>query len=128
MRFVAFDDFDFPASGTGSSCNHARALVTGVGEDAQNERPQRARPLVENKLCAVAILNVGGMDCDAQQKAKRVDEDVPLAARDFLRAIIALRIERRPPFGVPLTLWLSMMAAVGLASRPSCSRTATYNA
>ena len=65
---------------------------------------------------------------DAQQKAKRVDEDVPLAARDFLRAIIALRIERRPPFGVPLTLWLSMMAAVGLASRPSCSRTATYNA
>jgi len=128
VQFVALDDFDFPASAFGRSRGDTWPLITGVGKDAQNERPQRARPLVENKPCAVAILNARRMDGDAQQKAKRVDEDVPLAARDFLRAIIALRIERRPPFGVPFTLWLSIMAAVGLASLPSCSRTATYNA
>ena len=71
---------------------------------------------------AVAILNVGGVDDDAQQKAERVDEDMALAAGDFLARIIALRVERGAPFCAALALWLSMIAAVGLASRPSCSR------
>jgi hypothetical protein len=30
-----------------------------------------------------------------------------------------------PPFSALLTLWLSMIAAVGLASREACSRHAT---
>src|SRR5260370_20540742 len=66
------------------------------------------------------------MNRNAQQEAERVDKDMPLAPGDFLPRIIALRVKRSPPFGAPLALWLSMMAAVGLASRPSCSRTATY--
>ena len=40
-------------------------------------------------------------------------------------AIIAVRVDRRPPFSAPFTLWLSMIAAVGLASRPACSRHCT---
>jgi transposase len=32
---------------------------------------------------------------------------------------------RAPPFSAPFTLWLSMIAAVGLASRPACSRHCT---
>jgi hypothetical protein len=59
------------------------------------------------------------MDDDAEQEARAVDRDVALSALDLLRRVVATR----SPFSVVLTLWVSMMAALGLASRPSCSRT-----
>jgi hypothetical protein len=52
-------------------------------------------------------------------------KDVALLALDLLAAIIAVRVDRRPPFSALFTLWLSMIAAVGLASRPACSRHST---
>ncbi len=125
MQFGALDDFDHPVAGAcGSQCG-ARPLITGIGKDAQDERPHGARPFVEYERRTVAILNVGGMNRNAQQEAERIDEDMPLAARDFLARVIALRVKQSPPFGAALALWLSMMAALGLASRPCCSRTAT---
>jgi hypothetical protein len=54
-----------------------------------------------------------------------IDEDVPLLALDFLARVVAGRIDARPPFSALLTLWLSMMAAVGLASREAASRQRT---
>jgi hypothetical protein len=68
------------------------------------------------------------MDNGVHQQALRVDEDVPLLAFDFLAAIVARRIDRAPPFSAPLTLWLSMIVAVGLASRPAASRHWTSSA
>jgi hypothetical protein len=56
------------------------------------------------------------------QQALGIDEDVPLLALDFLARVVAGRIDARPPFSALLTLWLSMMAAVGLASREAASR------
>ena len=47
---------------------------------------------------AIAILHVGGVNDDAQQKTERIDEDMALAARDLLARIEALRVERRAPF------------------------------
>ena len=125
MQLVALDDLDGPAAAGGCGKCGARPLVTGIGEDAQNERPQSACLLVQHEARTVAVLNVGGVNGHAQQETERIDENVSLAARDLLGRVIALRIERIPPFGAPLALWLSMIAAVGLASRPSCSRTAT---
>ena len=59
---------------------------------------------------------------DTQEVAQTIlrvhTRDVPLAALDLLGSIVAAR----PPFSVVLTLWVSMMTAVGLASRPSVSR------
>src|SRR5215471_16156087 len=98
-----------------------------IGKDLDNERPQRSGSSIEHKRSAIAILNIGRVDCDAQQQAERINEDVPLAPRDLLARIVTLRVKRGPPFCAALALWLSMMAAVGLASRPSCSRTATYS-
>jgi hypothetical protein len=67
---------------------------------------------------AVGVLNIGGVNEDTEQEAGGIDPDMALAALDLLGGIVA----ERPPFSVVLTLWVSMMAAVGLASRPSVSR------
>ena len=55
------------------------------------------------------------------QEALRVDKNVPLLALDLLACIVTGRIDAGP-LSALLTLWLSMMAAVGLASREACSR------
>ena len=77
---------------------------------------------------AVAILDIGGMNDGVQQQTQRVHQNVALLGLDFLARIITRRIDAGPPFSALFTLWLSMMAAVGLASRLACSRHATYSA
>jgi hypothetical protein len=52
-----------------------------------------------------------------KQQAYRVDENMPLLAVDLFARIIAVRINAAPPISAAFTLWLSMTAAVGLASR-----------
>jgi len=74
---------------------------------------------------AVAILDVGGMNDGVQQQAQRVYENMALLALDLLARIIAMRIDAGPPFSALFTLWLSMIAAVGLVSRSAFSRHAT---
>ena len=94
-----------------------QAVVNAVGEHRLEPAGQRLDP-AQQVPRAVGVLNVGGVDDDTQQEAGGIDRDVACAAPDLLGRIIATR----PPFSVVLTLWVSMMAAVGLASRPSCSR------
>jgi hypothetical protein len=124
MRVRALDDLDCPAASVGRGLGCDRPLVASVGKDALDEREGAPR-LLQNQARTVAVLNIGGMHDNSQEEAERVDEDVPLAPRNLLARVIALRIKRIPPFGAALALWLSMIAAVGLASRPACSRTAT---
>jgi hypothetical protein len=125
MQLVALDDFQPPGAGLGDSGGALGSLVAGIGEDALDEGEQAPGAPIKYQSGAVAILHIGGMDDDIQQEAERVYENVPLAARDLLARIEALRVERGAPFCAALALWLSMMAAVGLASRPSCLRIAT---
>ena len=94
----SFDDVDHPRAGASSSSSRFRALVAAIGVDAFDKGKQATRASVEDQRDAVAILDVGGMNGDAQQEAERVDQDVPLATRNLLARIVALRIERRPPF------------------------------
>jgi hypothetical protein len=122
MRVGALDDLERPRAGGGDAPRRLRPLIAGVGEDALDEREAPTRP-AEQPADAVAVLDVGGVDLDAQQQSERVDEDVPLAASDLLAGIVALPIVR-PPFCAALALWLSRIAALGLAARPSRSRTA----
>jgi hypothetical protein len=100
------------------------ALIGGVGEQRLQERihPEQRR---QQQHAAVAILNVGGMNDGVQQQTQRVYQNVALLALDLLTRIIARWVDVRPPFSALFTLWLSMMAAVGLASRSACSRHAT---
>jgi hypothetical protein len=62
------------------------------------------------------------MDDGMHQQALRVDKDVALLAFDFLARVVAARVDAAPPFSALFTLWLSMIAAVGLASRRAFSR------
>ena len=124
MQLGPFDDLDLPGAGRGGHRGHPRPLVAAIGEDAVDEGEQAAGSTQQIEG-AVAILHAGWMDHHVQEEAERIDENVPLAARDLLARIEALRIDRRPPFCAALALWESMIAADGLASCPSRSRTAT---
>ena len=125
VQLVAFDDLDLPGPGLGNGRRGLRSLIAGIGEDALDEREEAACAPIKDKGRAVTILHIGRVNDNVQQEAECIDENMPLAARDLLARIKALRVERGAPFWAALALWLSMIAAVGLASRPSCSRVAT---
>ena len=125
MQLIALDDLDHPMPGAGSRSRDAWPLIAGIGEDVLDEGEEAARTSIENQPRAVAVLNIAGMNDDVQQKAERIDQDMALAPGDLLARIKPLRVKRRAPFCAPLALWLSMIAAVGLASRPSRSRVST---
>jgi hypothetical protein len=111
----------------GQGLLECRPLISAIGVEFAQEREQ-AEQACHEQYAAVAILNVGGMDDRAQQKTFGVDKQMPLLALDLLARIVAVPVDRGPPFSALLTLWLSMMAAVGLASRDTCSRHFTYSA
>ena len=98
-----------------------RALIAAIGVEFQQERIH-AEQGRHDERAAIAILNVGGMHDGVDQQALRIDENVPLLALDLLSRVVTRRINRSPPFSALFTLWLSMTAAVGLASRPIASR------
>lgn len=77
----------------------------------------------ENELGSIPILNVGCMDYYSNNQSQCVYQQMPLAAVDFLAGIISVK----PPFSVVLTDWLSMIAALGSASRPSPMRSCARN-
>jgi hypothetical protein len=60
-----------------------------------------------------------------EQQAEGVGQQVALATDDLLARVVAGRVERRAPFCAAFAVWLSIIAVVGLASRPACSRPAT---
>ena len=120
MQLFALNDFDDPIAVACGRQRGARSAIACVCEDADNERKQSSRTLVENKGGPVAILDTGGMNRGVQQQAKRVYKNVALLALDLFSRIVPMRI-MRPPFSALFTLWLSMIAAVGLASRSSNS-------
>ena len=97
MGIAALDDFQLPGAGLGDDLGHLWPLVGGIGKDAFDKRegsPGRAQQVA----CTIAVLHVGRVDGDAQQEAQRIDQDVALAAGDFLARIKALRVERSAPF------------------------------
>jgi hypothetical protein len=124
-RIGAPDDLELHLAQHALQCGlELRPLIAGIGVELAQERehPEERR---HDQHAAIAVLQPGAMHHRVQYQAERVDQDVALLALDLLAAIIAPRIDRKPPFSAAFTLWLSMIAAVGLASRPACSRHCT---
>ena len=103
-----------------------RALIAAVSVKLDQEWIE-PKHRAHQQHAAIAILPIGRMDNGKQQQTLRVYRDMAFLALDLLACIVTVRINRDPPFSVLLTLWLSMMATVGLASRSACSRHATYS-
>jgi hypothetical protein len=104
-----------------------RSLIAPIGKQLFQERIH-PKQRCKKQDAAVAVLDVGGMNDCVQQQTQRIYENMALLALDLLARIIAMRIDAGPPFSALFTLWLSMIAAVGLASRSPCSRHSTYRA
>jgi hypothetical protein len=72
---------------------------------------------------ALPIRNGRRVHFDFQQEALRIDQDMALASFDLLPAIVAsVAPSERAPFSLVLTVWLSIIAALGWGSRPSSIR------
>jgi len=95
--------------------------VGGVGKQLLEKREPREQRRQDHQP-AIAILHIGRCHQRVQQQSHGVDEDMPLLALYQLAGIEPMRIDPDPPFSALFTLWLSMMQAVGLASRSACSR------
>lgn len=130
---LRLDDKAFRVVATPDDLGHqvGHDMSDAVGEDRAGIGAVREQLAQEGKLSeqggqqqhsAVAVLHVGGGDQGVQQQPELVDQDVSLFAFDQFARVEAMRIDRRPPFSALFTLWLSMMQAVGLASRAICWR------
>ncbi len=97
------------------------ALVPAVGVELQQEGVE-AEQRAHQQHATIAVLDIGGVDDGLHQQTLGVDQDVPLLAFDLLARVVARGVDAAPPFSALFTLWLSMIAAVGLGSRPACSR------
>jgi hypothetical protein len=124
---AALDDLQPPSPGPGDRLCRRLALVSAVGEDHRDEGEQPAGSPQE-RHDPIPVLDIGGMDDGRQKEAQRVDQDVALLALDLFTRVVTCRIKARPPFSALFTLWLSTIAAVGLASLPTCSRAWTKSA
>ena len=118
---AALDDLQRCSGHPSHRSGRLDTLIAAVRHDFLEKRKQPA-DLLQDRQAAVAILDVGGQNIDAEHQAETVDDGMPLAAFDFLARVIADRVRRLPPLSAPFTLWLSMMASVGLASLPAISR------
>src|SRR5260370_4475627 len=97
-----------------------------VGTIRPDELEPREAPLErpEELFAAVMILNVGLMHQHTHHQPGGIDEQMSLAPFHALAAIVAAP----PPFWLVFTDWLSMMAALGVGSRPCFTRTASCRA
>ena len=103
VKFITLDDLEDPAAAFGSNLCCVRTPIARVCKDAQNERKQGSRTLVEHVSRAIAILDIGGMNGGAQQEAERIYEKMALLALDLLSRVVSMRI-MRPPFSALFTL------------------------
>ncbi len=77
--------------------------------------------MAQHEAGAIAVLDIGRVDDDLEQQPLRIHGDVAFASLHFFAAVVAAR----PPLCVVFTDWLSMLAALGVASRPARRRSAS---
>jgi hypothetical protein len=111
-----FDHPDEPAA-QGIGPLDQRPAIHPVSPD-QLEPGEVPLELGQHQLGSLGVLEISGMNHYHQQQSQGVHYDMALVASDLLACIVA----PRPPFSVVLTVWLSMMAALGVGSLPSAAR------
>ena len=97
--------------------------IAAIGKHMLDEGEQPAG-LFNKVRGTVPVLDVCRDCLDAEQQAYRIGNGVAFDAFDLFARVIANRIPAAAPFSVAFTACVSIMAAVGEASRPSASRQA----
>ena len=113
----ALDHLNHPAS-HGVSPIHQLSGIGAIGPD-QLEPRKEPQKLAQHQLCPITVLDVRRMHHHGQQQPEGVNHDMAFASFHLLASVIATWA----PFSVVFTLWLSIMAAEGVGSLPSNSRT-----
>jgi len=103
------------------------ALVPTIGNSLL-ERWKALAGDFQERGGGVTILHVAGRDYDVDQQAECVDRRMTLFPLDFLCRVISSRINLCPPFSALFTVWLSMIASVGVSDLPSSHRTSSCSA
>ena len=111
------DDLEQPAT-EGECPLHKLSSITPIGPN-QLEPRKSPHQLRKHQLGSITVLDVGSVDHHSQRQSQGIHHNMALTARHLLACVVAAR----PPFSVVFTDWLSMIAALGVGSRPSISRT-----
>src|SRR5260221_1780882 len=112
----AFDNFQDPAEATPYPA-HQRPFVDVIRPD-QAQAWKMSRHRAEHQAGTGWVLQASTMHHHHQQQAQCIHHNMAFAPFDALTRIKALQ----PPFSVVLTLWLSILAALGWASCPKHTR------
>src|SRR2546423_12992489 len=104
--------------------SHKIPLLVGAIHTEELETRKAVSKRQEQIFAAVMVLNIGLVHELVHDQPIRVDQEMPLAAFDLFAPVVAAP----PPFWLVLTDWLSMMAALGVGSRPCFTRTASRRA
>ena len=113
----SLDDFNDPA--IPAHCPiHKPSGITAIGPDHFEASPPRTQLFYE-QFTAVTVLDVGRVNDQSENQAKRVNNDMTLAPKRFLARIVP----SVAPFSAVLTDWLSMIPALGVGLRPFLIRT-----
>lgn len=97
--------------------------MAGIGPH-ELEPGEPAADALEHEGGPVPVLHPGREDHDPERQALGVDERMELAPLQALAGVVNHLVVLRAPFSADLIVWLSRIAALGLASRPNRSRKA----
>ena len=113
---AAFDDLQYPAV----RLLHPVNQLSTVAAIRPNELQSRKLALCffQDLLGTIAVLNIGRVNDHTQQQTDRIDQNMPFPSLYLFARIVTAS----PPFSVVFTDWLSMIAALGVGSRPACRR------
>jgi len=94
------------------------ASIAAIGPD-QLQTTKATEQFTQNQFGAITILNISRMDDNGHHQTQCIYHQMAFSARYLLAGIIATI----PPFEAVLIDWLSRIAALGLGSRPTWTRT-----
>ena len=118
-----FDNLDLPTQRRLDPLDKAAFLVSTIGPD-QLETRKALSERREQVFATVVVLKTGLMHELVHDQAVGIHQDMALAAFDLLATVVAAP----PPFWLVFTDWLSIIAALGVGSRPCFTRTCSRNA
>ena len=120
---AAFDDFDAQRRNFSDDGVDLTGVVAAVGPN-MFEPGKAVADLALHERRAISVLHAGGVDVDAQRQTLRIDQRANFVTLHLFTGVIAGQAVMTAPFSADFSDRLSMIAAVGLASRSISSRIA----